>query len=191
MKRIIGIVLLILAVLAAVHVARKLSQPTGFPHTSSSAYNTGHKAGMLTAPVVLGAVGLWLVLASGKRREGASSFPTRQVVWGLGITSAVVIVALLGIIAYGSHRSHRGTATLNPNVPVSAPNPGSDNSPPSSSTNAGPYNVGDEVAANWGGKWTPGKITTINPGGFTLKVQLEDPRFPHPILLSTNQIRVQ
>lgn len=51
--------------------------------------------------------------------------------------------------------------------------------------------AGAAVQANWAGKWIPGTITEVNHGGFTVMVQLQDPRWKHPIVLSTNQIRLQ
>ena len=58
MTRIVGIVLLLLAVMATVNVAKKLSRPTGFSNTGNRSYDAGHKAGMLSAPIILGGVGL-------------------------------------------------------------------------------------------------------------------------------------
>jgi len=168
---------LILAALVAVNVARKLSQPDGFPETRSSAYNAGHTAGMVTVPVVLGIAGLWLVLTS-LNRDGGSVFSVKKVLQGLGAIVALLVVAVVALYLYGAHRARmRRAETFHPPVPASSP------------VTASPYNIGDKVQANWGGKWTSGKITTINPGGFSLMVQLDDPRFPQPIVLATNQIR--
>jgi hypothetical protein len=177
MKRILGVVLLILAALVAVNVAEKLSQPAGFPQTRSSAYNAGHTAGMLTVPVVLGIAGLWLVLTS-LNRDGSSFFPVNKALQGLRVMAALLMVVVVALYLYGAHRARMRRAEMfHPPAPVSSP------------VTVGPYNVGDKVQASWGGKWTSGKITTINPGGFSLMVQLDDPRFPQPIVLSTNQIR--
>lgn len=66
------------------------------------------------------------------------------------------------------------------------------NAPPfAAPTQTGPYAVGSVVEANWAGGWIPGKITRINPGGFSVFVQLDDPRFPQPIVLGTNQLRLK
>lgn len=178
MKRISGIVLLVLAALVAVNVARKLSQPSGYPQTASSAYNSGHTAGMVTAPALLGIVGLWLVLTS-RKGEGGSPFPVKRVLQGLGILVALLMVAVVGLYLFGAQRAKmRRAETLRVWTPADG------------RAIDGPCHSGDLVQANWGGKWTPGKITRVNPGGFTLMVQLEDSRYPEPIVLSTNQIRL-
>jgi hypothetical protein len=62
---------------------------------------------------------------------------------------------------------------------------------PAAAAPAGQYAVGSAVEANWAGGWIPGKITRVNPGGFSVMVQLADTRFPHPIVLSINQIRMK
>jgi hypothetical protein len=51
--------------------------------------------------------------------------------------------------------------------------------------------VDGSVQANWAGGWIPGKITRIVAGGHAAMVKLEDARFPAPIVLSTNQLRVK
>jgi hypothetical protein len=58
-------------------------------------------------------------------------------------------------------------------------------------TQTGPYKADSKVEADLLNSWIPGKITQINPGGFSVMVQLEDERFPQPIVLSTNQIRLK
>ena len=77
---------------------------------------------------------------------------------------------------------------VQPGVPpppaVGAPRPGQP-------TQTGPFSVGSAVEAKWAGGWIPGKITSINFGGFSVFVQLEDSRFPQPIVLGTNQIRLK
>ncbi|TAL06956.1 MAG: DUF3239 domain-containing protein, partial [Verrucomicrobia bacterium] len=49
--------------------------------------------------------------------------------------------------------------------------------------------AGANVLANWTGKWIPGTITEVNPAGYAVMVQLQDARWKHPVMLSTNQIR--
>jgi hypothetical protein len=58
-------------------------------------------------------------------------------------------------------------------------------------TQTGDFMTGSAVSAHWGGKWVPGSIQSINPGGFSVMVQLDDPHFPLPIVLSTNQLRLR
>ncbi len=63
--------------------------------------------------------------------------------------------------------------------------------PTAPAAQTGQYAVGSAVEANWAGGWIPGKITRVNPGGFSVMVQLADARFPHPIVLSIKQIRLK
>ena len=186
MKKTIGIVLLILAALVAVNVTLKLSHAAGSPHTNSQAYNTGHTVGMVTAPILLGLAGLWLLLSD---RPGGVNFPVKRVLAGLGILAGLFLLALVAIyLFYSSHRSHRPPAPFTPTVKASAPASG-DHPPAFPAAPSAIYAVGQKVSANWGGQWTAGKITQVNPGGFTMMVQLDDARWPQPIVLSTNQLR--
>ena len=192
MKRIIGIVLLVLAVIATVNVAMKFSHQTPTSRFGSRSYNAGTKVGMVAAPIILGTVGLWLLLASGKRREAsleqtetAPSSVAKPVILVIGSISILAVVVIIGLALIGANRKSKRNLA----APIPAQNAPVDFPPPSGATNSGTYSVDQRVVAHWGGKWIPGKITTINSGGFTMKVQLEDPRFLHPILLSTNQIR--
>lgn len=186
MKKTIGIVLLILAALVAVNVTLKLSHAAGSPLTNSPAYNTGHTVGMVTAPILLGLVGLWLLLSD---RPGGVNFPVKRVLAGLGILAGFFLLALVAIyLFYSSHRSHRPPAPFTPTVKAAAPAPG-DNPPAPADAPSAVYAAGQKVSANWGGHWTAGKITQVNPGGFSMMVQLEDARWPQPIVLSTNLLR--
>jgi hypothetical protein len=53
------------------------------------------------------------------------------------------------------------------------------------------YAADAAVLADWAGGWIPGTITKVNPGGFSVMVKLNDTRFPFPIVLSTNQVRLK
>jgi hypothetical protein len=182
MKKTIGIVLLILAALVAVNVTLKLSHASSAPLTDSRAYNAGHTAGMVTAPILLGLAGLWLLL-------GGGNFPVKRVLAGLGIMAGLFVLALAAIyLVYGSRRSNRMPAPFTPTVTSSAPAPG-DNPPASAATPSAAYTVGQKVSAKWAGQWIAGKITEVNSGGFSAMVQLEDARWPQPIVLSTNLLR--
>jgi hypothetical protein len=79
-----------------------------------------------------------------------------------------------------------------PQNPAGTPQPTPTPIPPTApTTQTGQYAVGSAVEANWAGGWIPGKITRVNPGGFSVMVQLADARSPHPIVLSINQIRLK
>ncbi len=112
----------------------------------------------------------------------------------LGVTFVIVFVlAGLGPLLRAVVSRHRAPRPLGYTIPSSLPQPASPANPgPGNSLYAGPgstYTVGESVEAFWPGKWTPGKIVSINPGGFSMMVQVDDARFPQPIVLSTNQIR--
>lgn len=81
-----------------------------------------------------------------------------------------------------------------PNPPAAAqPAPASPATPnatsPATTMPTAQYVVGSAVEANWAGGWIPGKVIRINPGGHSVMVQLEDQRFPHPIVFSMSQLR--
>lgn len=52
------------------------------------------------------------------------------------------------------------------------------------------YAVGQRIYAHWSGKWIPGTVVA-NFSPFSYRVQLEDPRFRQPMVLSTNLLRPQ
>lgn len=52
------------------------------------------------------------------------------------------------------------------------------------------YTVGQRIYAQWAGKWIPGTVVA-NFSPFSCRVQLEDPRWRNPIVLSTNLLRPQ
>jgi hypothetical protein len=201
MKKIVGMILLVLALISAVNLVVKLSRAGDSPQPRNAAYESGRKAGRFFAPVLLGGLGLWLVLTSGQRRRtpppigsGGSNFvpakpwyKTAPAIIGFsvvgGAVGLVILMVVLGAVSRFIRRSPRTTAP---------PPPGRSTMPGGAGiAQTGPFTLGGSVEANWGGKWTVGKITAINPGGFTVMVQLEDARFPHPIVLSTNQIRLR
>lgn len=63
--------------------------------------------------------------------------------------------------------------------------------PPETPPQVGAFAVGSAVQANWAGGWIPGTITKINYGGHSMMVKLNDARFPYPIVLNTNQLRLK
>lgn len=108
---------------------------------------------------------------------------------GLVVGLVVFMTVAPSIFRWVNHR--RATQQRNANFPPPpTPRPPTA-SRPAAPTQAGPYSVGSDVEADWAGKRSAGKITAINPGGFSVMVQLVDARFPRPILLSTNQIRLR
>jgi hypothetical protein len=118
-------------------------------------------------------------------------FKTAPGIIGLSVFGVVVgVVLLFGVagafvrLASRRHAPRQGTGPITvrtpPNIPR-APAP----------TQTGPYTVGASVQAQWAGRWIPGQITAINPGGFSVMVQLQDSRFRYPIVLPTNQIRLK
>jgi hypothetical protein len=118
----------------------------------------------------------------------------------VGLIAALMVVSFIfGTVA--SHRSRPSFPDSRPGYtrpqagpprsfsPPSQPSPGG--SFPAQPTQTGPYSVGSKVEANWAGGWIPGQVTRLNPGGFSVIVQLNDRRFPNPIVLSTNQLRLK
>jgi hypothetical protein len=113
------------------------------------------------------------------------------------IIGLMLVVSVLGSFLRAMDARKAGRGRTIPPAPPSMPQFEREVPPPPFApgpprpTRAGPYAVGASVSANWAGQWTPGKIVSINPGGFTAMVQFEDQRFPQPILLPTNQIRLR
>jgi hypothetical protein len=221
MKRLIGLVLLLLALAGLVSTFRHLANDPAPQPTGNSAYDAGRKVGRYTAPVVLvvlGIIGLGLLLQSDHSapaearpglyrmwaapgappapgqppplpRAGAGKpwFSTTPAIIAFCLAGGLVMLVLLsGLVVGLVHPTRHGpTAPFTPPTrPPTAGRPWQ-----SSPTQTGPYAVGGGVEANWAGKWIPGKITRVNPGGYSVMVQLDDPRFRMPIVLSTNQIR--
>jgi len=118
-------------------------------------------------------------------------FKTVPAIIGLSILGAIValIVGVQVLALVSRSMNHRGSISARMN---SSPPPMMLNAPmpPQQPTQTGSYAVDGKVEANWAGGWVPGKITSINPGGFTVMVQLDDPRFPTPMLFPTNRIRL-
>jgi hypothetical protein len=92
----------------------------------------------------------------------------------------------------------RSSATKNRSAhPAGFPRATAPNLPPSRqfpsgvSDNLGAYKVGRKIEANWAGGWIPGTIVEPFGRGMSYRVQLEDRRFPHPLVLSTNLLRPQ
>jgi hypothetical protein len=123
-------------------------------------------------------------------------FKTTPAIIGLSIFGAFValIVGSQILASVARLMNHRNASTYHPAPFPSAPTPSAaaamNTLKPSETARAGSFTVGGKVEANWAGGWKPGKITEINPGGFTMMVQIEDSRWSNPIVLSTNQLRV-
>jgi hypothetical protein len=218
MKRFIGLVLVVLALAGTVNSVLRLGQARSVSSSGNAAYDAGRKAGGYTAVVVcvaLGVFGMWLLLQGDsarvcRRSTSGTSFPagpppltggycpgdqpefkpwfkTVPAIVGFSIAGTLVaLVVLVGILGWvGRGRGHR--ATMLP--PTSPRTSQAASMPPGQPTQAGLYTVGQRVEARWAGKWIPGQITAINPGGFNVMILLQDSRFPQPIVLSTNQLR--
>jgi hypothetical protein len=116
-------------------------------------------------------------------------FKTKPAIIGLSIFG-VIVGLFVGLHVLGSVAGWMNHRNATSHRARPAPSSSSLNAPkPWEPTQTGPFVVGGKVEANWAGGWTPGKITSINGGGFSVMVQLEDSRWPTPIVLSTNQLR--
>ena len=122
---------------------------------------------------------------------GKPWFKTTAALVGFSIVGGAVGLFILASVLRAAWRGsqHRGAGSPRVNAPPLPQTRPPGVPRPSELKQAGPYSVGGRVEANWTGRWIPGTITAINPGGFTLMIQLEDARFPRPIVLSTNQVR--
>jgi hypothetical protein len=80
-----------------------------------------------------------------------------------------------------------------PEVPQNKfpPTPTSRSFPSASGGNVGACKISQEIEANWAGGWISGTIVEPLGPGFRYYVQLEDRRFPHPLVLATNLLRPQ
>jgi hypothetical protein len=190
MKRIIGIVMLALALIGAWGVIKNWSKPTPTrTFGRSAAYESGRKAGKNTAPIVVIALalgGLYLLNTSHPTSKthpnvcypGAAwhkSKPAKIFLFtALGIVGLIACLLVLNLASRFFNRRPTGPTTRNN---------------PAGWTRTGPYELGTQVQARWAGGLIPGRITEIHPGGFNVMVKLEDPRFPHPMLLSTNLLK--
>jgi hypothetical protein len=56
---------------------------------------------------------------------------------------------------------------------------------------AGAYQAGQKIYAQWAGSWISGTVIEPFGIGMSYRVQLNDPRFRTPIVLSTNLLRAQ
>jgi amino acid transporter len=199
-RRVIGIVLLVLALIGLVGVLRNFAnghQSRSAP-LGSTAYERGRSAGQATAPIivlVLAALGVWLVLGYSENRPPripgrawyATPLAITCVAVGVGGILAVVAVVVIG----ASVRKRRQQTNTGTTYAVTGPNASQTRNQLSPVPSPSPFPAGTAVSAHWGGKWVPGIVTSVNGGGFSVMVQLDDPRFRQPIVLSTNQIRLR
>jgi len=107
-----------------------------------------------------------------------------------GIATFIVLLSFAGTLLSSRNRYHGPVRPPTPGVPPAASTPRRAPGPPELKV-TGPYAIGTSVQANWAGEWLPGKITSINYGGRSVMVQLQDHRYPVPMLLFTNQIRLK
>lgn len=118
-------------------------------------------------------------------------FKTAPGIFGLSVFGVVVGVVLLfsvggAFLRLANRRDvpHQGTGPIAVRTPPNIPRA-------PALTQTGPYTIGASVQAQWADRWIPGQITSINSGGFSVMVKLQDPRFSFPIVLPTNQIRLR
>jgi hypothetical protein len=121
-------------------------------------------AGAALGIVTILTIGSIIIAAMNRQKPHASPFPTH-------VPAAMQPSA--------TPRSTPGQPSQNPAMTAQ----------PAPAAPAVQYAVGSAVEANWAGGWIPGKVTRINLGGHTVMVQLEDRRFPHPIVFSMSQLR--
>jgi hypothetical protein len=115
-------------------------------------------------------------------------FKSKFAIIGLSVLGGILgLMFVVNVVALMSRRVDHRSAMPPPGPAM--PSPAANFASPQQPTQSGLFAVGGQVEANWAGGWILGTITSINPGGFTLMVQLQDARFPGPILLSTNQLR--
>jgi hypothetical protein len=58
-------------------------------------------------------------------------------------------------------------------------------------TSSAAYQPGQKIYARWAGSWIPGTIIEPVGGGMMYRLQLEDSRFPIPLVLATNLLRAR
>lgn len=88
------------------------------------------------------------------------------------------------------YRTAAHVATMNHSTASSAsrqPNP----NPPPTQNVTGAYKPGQKIYANWAGRWISGTIIEPFGMGMSYRVQLADPRFRTPMVLSTNLLSPQ
>jgi hypothetical protein len=51
--------------------------------------------------------------------------------------------------------------------------------------------VGQQVQARWDGRWIKATVLEKVRGGIMLRVRLDDPKFPHPVVVAGDQVRAQ
>lgn len=198
-----------LALLGVIASVRALASDPPKP-TGNKAFDAGQKAGqkiIYATPVVFGGIA-WILLSGfsvstpvtnrASRGVGGGSF-SKTVVVILSIIGGLVllvVLAFVGLFILGWMRSRQRIQPPQFSTAIQRPANVNTSIPPSTNVvhlgrepeRIGPYEVGTKVLASWGGRWIPGKVTKLNIGGFSLFVQLEDARYPHPLVLSTNQI---
>ncbi len=214
MKRVFGIVLLILGLISAINVVRQITSKEPQRSSGSAAYDRGRAAAKFT-PVILLGLGLWLLARSGSpaatprvvRRPPSYSpghplahtpavssdpqqtalppalpwFQRKPVVIGLvSVTALLLLLVLILVVTANARLTNRARPIPPPPAPPRAS--------PGQAPVTALYKAGQRIQARWAGTWISG--TVIEPlGPFSYRVQLNDPRFPTPIVLSTNLLR--
>lgn len=194
MKRAIGIVLLILASIGAIGLIKNWNKSEPRQFGRSAAYESGRKAGQASAPIIVLALalgGLCLLKTSAAIPPELAAEPRTPIyktkpakILLLSAAALFALLACLMILNVSMRFAKRRPTpqTFHTQTPTPPSNP-------DAPTQTGPYQLNSHVQARWAGTTLPGRITEIHPGGFNVMVQLDDLRFPHPILMSTNLLK--
>ncbi len=95
-KRLLGIICLVLALVGGYRIAKVLVTGEGAARTTgNSAYDAGHRAGMAAVPVVYALFGFWLITHSDVRVFSRRDSPSPASLLTRGITFSVTLFATL------------------------------------------------------------------------------------------------
>jgi hypothetical protein len=96
MKKLLGLICIVLALVGGYRIARAFSTGEGAPRpTGNAAYDAGRRAGMVAVPVVFSLLGLWLIMHGEVRVFARSDSPSQGGGLTRGITFVVTILATL------------------------------------------------------------------------------------------------
>jgi hypothetical protein len=137
-----------------------------------------------------GLYGMWDRTSNASPGMATPWFKPLPVIAGISIVAALAALLFLVMVGPAIRRRNHQTITK-PEIGLPRETSSSVLRNRATQSQTGDFRSGSEVNAHWGGKWIPGTIKSINSGGFSVMVQLDDSRFPRPIVLSTNQIRLR
>jgi hypothetical protein len=201
MRKILGIICLILALLAGVKLAARLATGGVKPKPGASAsYNRGYQAGAFLAPVIMGLLALWLLNPSdyapvrprrspGSGGDGQSSFARRAlfaILW-MAVGGMVVLVLAVVVVKVGKRNRFRPPPVATMPDSRRGSMPPSMGPPSRPSAPAETFKVGQVVEGYWAGEWMKGTVTDVRP--YFVMVKFEDTRYPHPLGLQAHRVR--